>query len=203
MAKRFVYYPFIVLIVALAFSACQNKNDKAYEAYKKEIEKSRHEGDLFMLTQGIIEPQDTVNYKGLNYFDVDTNFRIKARIKELPPLPVEFKTNTERSPLYYVFCLLEFNVGDSLCTLIAYSETDKDVKQLFIPFKDASGNIESYGGGRYLDLEYKGEKDFLTLDFNKAYNPYCHYNHSYSCPLVPEQNRLKVSIKAGEKKFHE
>ena len=203
MLKRILFQVSFIFIISALIVACQSKSAQAYEAYKRGIENSRREGSINMLTQGIIEPQDTINYKGLNYFDVDSNFRIKARIKELPPLPVEFKTNTERSPLYFVVCLLEFKVGDSLCTLIAYADTDKDVKQLFIPFKDASGNVETYGGGRYLDIEYKGEKDFLTLDFNKAYNPYCHYNHSYSCPLVPEQNRLKVSIKAGEKKFHE
>jgi uncharacterized protein (DUF1684 family) len=40
-----------------------------------------------------------------------------------------------------------------------------------------------------------------ALDFNKAYNPYCAYNETYSCPIPPRQNNLPVAIKAGEKKY--
>ena len=39
----------------------------------------------------------------------------------------------------------------------------------------------------------------VLVDFNYAYNPYCAYNDLYSCPLTPWENRLKVSINAGEK----
>jgi uncharacterized protein (DUF1684 family) len=37
------------------------------------------------------------------------------------------------------------------------------------------------------------------LDFNKAYNPYCVFAEGFSCPIPPEENRLKIAIKAGEK----
>jgi uncharacterized protein (DUF1684 family) len=82
---------------------------------------------------------------------------------------------------------------------------------LFLPFRDATCPVESYGGGRYLFDTIKGS-DFLTvtdednrehivLDFNYAYNPSCSYNDRSVCPLAPVENHLKVAIRAGEKKM--
>ena len=41
----------------------------------------------------------------------------------------------------------------------------------------------------------------LVVDFNYAYNPYCAYNPNWSCPIPPSENRLTVSITAGEKTY--
>ncbi|WP_321538818.1 DUF1684 domain-containing protein [Flavobacterium piscinae] len=71
---------------------------------------------------------------------------------------------------------------------------------MFLPFTDLTSGIESYGGGRYIDLKIQ-EGKIWTIDFNQAYNPYCAYNEKYSCPIVPEENDLKVEIKAGVKAF--
>ena len=69
---------------------------------------------------------------------------------------------------------------------------------LFIPFRDGTSRMETYGGGRYLDLRIPKGKTIL-VDFNLAYNPYCAYSHRYSCPIPPEINTLNVRILAGEK----
>ncbi|MDG1428784.1 MAG: DUF1684 domain-containing protein, partial [Crocinitomicaceae bacterium] len=69
---------------------------------------------------------------------------------------------------------------------------------LFIPFRDKTSRHETYGGGRYLDVQIP-DRDMMHLDFNLAYNPYCAYSHRYSCPIPPEENTLNVSILAGEK----
>ncbi|MDQ2716228.1 MAG: DUF1684 domain-containing protein [Chloroflexota bacterium] len=84
---------------------------------------------------------------------------------------------------------------------------------LFLPFRDLTCPEQSYGGGRYLFDTIKGS-DFLVapgasgwshimLDFNYAYNPSCAYNSRWVCPLAPVENRLHVSIRAGEMKYHE
>jgi hypothetical protein len=67
----------------------------------------------------------------------------------------------------------------------------------FVPFVDASANVETYGAGRYIDPEEMPGGKF-HVDFNLAYNPYCAYNDAYSCPLTPFENRLKVAVRAGE-----
>ena len=41
----------------------------------------------------------------------------------------------------------------------------------------------------------------VLLDFNYAYNPFCAYNESWSCPLTPFENRLRAPLRAGEKNF--
>ena len=41
----------------------------------------------------------------------------------------------------------------------------------------------------------------MIIDFNKAENPPCAYNPYATCPLPPEQNRLRVRIEAGEKTY--
>ena len=56
--------------------------------------------------------------------------------------------------------------------------------------------VETYGGGRYLELK-QTPTGLYDLDFNTAYHPYCVYNASFVCPLPPRENWLAVRIDAG------
>lgn len=202
MAARIVYYSFIAL--SILFVACSSNSSGTYsDNYILNITKERSEKDKHVIKDGIIEEDLLEKFKGLRYFDVDSAYKLKAAVIECPLNKVEFKTTTERAPVYYTICKLRFNIKGVDCELMAYAEDSLGQSGLFIPFKDLTSNKTSYGGGRYLDVKSKGEKESLTLDFNLAYNPYCHYNHSYSCPLVPIENTLKVAIEAGEKKLYE
>ena len=73
---------------------------------------------------------------------------------------------------------------------------------LYLAFADETSAHETYGAGRYLDLKKVPGASSILLDFNKAYNPYCAYSDSFSCPFPPKENILKVAIKAGEKSYH-
>ena len=68
---------------------------------------------------------------------------------------------------------------------------------LFVPFRDGTSGRETYGAGRYLDIRVEAD-DRNVLGFF-AYNPYCAYSDSYSCPLPPAENWLPVRIEAGER----
>lgn len=57
---------------------------------------------------------------------------------------------------------------------------------------------ETYGGGRYIDLNIPAGKTII-IDFNKAYSPSCAYNYNYSCPIPPKENDLDIAITAGVK----
>lgn len=77
---------------------------------------------------------------------------------------------------------------------------------VFLPFRDATNNRETYGGGRYLLDTIKhadlGQEDsMLVIDFNYAYNPSCAYNVRWVCPLSPAENKLPLAIRAGEKRY--
>src|SRR5262249_51334993 len=70
----------------------------------------------------------------------------------------------------------------------------------FLPFTDATTGEATYGAGRYLDLDAPPGAS-PSIDFNRAYNPYCAYNASWVCPVAPPENHLQVSVEAGEKRF--
>lgn len=72
---------------------------------------------------------------------------------------------------------------------------------LWLPFSDATTGHETYGGGRYLDLEADAE-GMVDLDFNYAYNPLCDYNPDrFNCTLPPAENTLPFAVEAGEKSY--
>ncbi len=79
-------------------------------------------------------------------------------------------------------------------------KNEKYKDYIFIPFKDHTNGNETYGGGRYIEAK-KPTGDTYQLDFNYAFNPYCHYTTGYSCPYPPEANFLEIKIETGEKKY--
>lgn len=73
---------------------------------------------------------------------------------------------------------------------------------LFLPFKDETNGITTYGGGRYLNMSKADTEDGLvTIDFNKSYNPWCAYSDGFNCPIPPRENHLPFPIYAGEKLY--
>jgi uncharacterized protein (DUF1684 family) len=83
--------------------------------------------------------------------------------------------------------------------LTAYElEGSQSGGSLFLPFLDGTTGADTYGAGRYLDLEPDDDGTW-TLDFNLAYHPSCVYDPRFSCPLTPPENRLPVRIEAGER----
>ena len=121
--------------------------------------------------------------------------------------PFEMKTSTDRKPLYVKYGELSFTIDGRDLKLNVYKNIELSKKEeykdyLFLPFSDLTSGKESYIGGKYIDLRIpKG--DTIVIDFNTSYNPYCAYNHKYSCPKVPLENDLNIEIKAGVKKFHD
>ena len=81
--------------------------------------------------------------------------------------------------------------------------TEEYSDYLFIPFKDGTTKEDiTYEGGRYMDMVTSDfTSEFVTIDFNKCYNPWCAYADGYSCPVPPKENKLRVSIYAGEKLY--
>jgi uncharacterized protein (DUF1684 family) len=95
--------------------------------------------------------------------------------------------------------VVRFEVDGEPAQVTLYAASDTD--DLFLPFRDATSGKETYGAGRYLDVEPPGRAGHVVVDFNYAYNPYCAYNPDWSCPIPPGENWLAVPIRAGEKTF--
>ena len=175
------------------------------QTYKDSIIELRiiHTGELIDTSTHILSLEEIADFQGLAYFDVDSNFRITATFTKSIGKKFKMPTSTTRTPIYRRFGYVEFLIDGKNQTLTVYQNMalrrQKEFKNyLFIPFRDASSNHETYGGGRYLDLQIPdGNK--TILDLNTIYNPYCVYSHRYSCPIPQVENTLKVAILAGEK----
>jgi uncharacterized protein (DUF1684 family) len=73
---------------------------------------------------------------------------------------------------------------------------------LWLIFADATSGSETYGGGRFLYSEPPAADGSVVADFNLAYNPPCVFSPYATCPLPPQQNRLSLAIRAGERTYH-
>ena len=77
---------------------------------------------------------------------------------------------------------------------------------LFLPFRDVTNGVETYGAGRYVldtaksaDLGGDPARRTLVVDLNFAYHPSCAFDPRWACPLAPPENRLDIRIEAGER----
>lgn len=146
------------------------------------------------------------NFEGLEFFEPDTTYRVKARLVRTPDaVPFMMPTTTSRESEEVVYGIAHFELNDKDYQLEIYQNKElmlqeEYVDYLFLPFSDQTNANETYGGGRYIDLSIP-EGDTIIIDFNKAYNPYCVYNKKYSCPLVPKINTLATRIPAGVMDF--
>lgn len=139
-------------------------------------------------------------FKGLEYFTPAREWIVNARFepyqpyKRIPIVNILGMRQSMQSPGALVFQKdgREYRLDTVL--------EDPDDKELFIMFADATSAHETYGAGRfmYIPLPKSGQ---VTVDFNRAYNPPCAFSDFATCPLPPAQNRLKLRVDAGEKKY--
>ncbi len=178
-----------------------NDND----AWMAKIEEDRVEKDAWLSKDGQspIPLMKRKKFKGLEYFTPDAKFTFKLELREhADKIELVVKDSKGNDRKFIAFGEFVFNIDGVDHTLQAY-KTDAGEKRLFIPFKDGTSGKESYGAGRYLDLQEETDLSDgkWTLDLNNAYNPWCAYNHNYACPLVPVDNCLNVKIEAGERDY--
>ncbi|MEM0962513.1 MAG: DUF1684 domain-containing protein [Bacteroidota bacterium] len=140
---------------------------------------------------------DTTGFDGLSYFPYDSTLAVSAvLVPAVSQDTVAFPTTTgELRPMISAGHLV-FEASGVQWRLEAFRSVF-GTADLFVPFRDATNNRQTYGGGRYLDLEEQPSGRY-ALDLNRAYNPYCVYDVSYSCPLPPAENTLELAVTAGE-----
>ncbi|WP_126664281.1 DUF1684 domain-containing protein [Haloterrigena salifodinae] len=152
-----------------------------------------------------IPPDERESFDGLEYYPIDKEYRFELPLHEYDdPEPVTVGTSTDGEREYLRWGEFRFTVGGEDVALQAY-KANPDDERLWVPFRDATSGDETYGAGRYLDLEddaHRTDDGNWILDFNEAYNPTCAYSDQYECPLPPTANWLDVPIEAGEKTYH-
>jgi uncharacterized protein len=142
------------------------------------------------------------DFTGLPYFAVDPALRFEDLALEpyAGDEPSNFQIPTSDGQLRpaHRAGTFTFEYEGAPRRLTAYVLDGGGSESLFVPFLDVTSGRETYGAGRYLDLEPELDGTY-SLDFNLAYHPYCVYSETYSCPLTPAENRLPVRIEAGER----
>ncbi len=205
------WVPFLICLIL----AC--KSDKKYHAESKDAQVKS------TLVQDILDFQNELNatfknpdssplpdrlrkdFESLDFFEPDTSYIVHAKLERTPnAVPFLMATTTDDKRNEVVFGIAHFELAGEKHQLEIYQSKDLPSEgyedYLFLPFLDNTNGNETYGGGRYIDLTIP-DGDSITINFNKAYNPYCVYNKKYSCPLVPRQNYLRTNVKAGVKDF--
>ncbi len=164
-----------------------------------DLEQFRRQKDEFMRDlDSPIAPADRASFTGLRYFPENPALVFDLELNvDVPHDLITMDTSDGRKRTYQRAGTVTFTVEGNGATLNVY----EDEHGYFMPFRDATSGRESYAAGRYLEPEMVNGR--LHADLNYAYNPYCAYSTRYSCPLPPFENWLKVSIRAGERKFKE
>jgi uncharacterized protein len=140
-------------------------------------------------------------FPGLVYYPVEPAYRVAASlttIRSNPPVVIELPNSGHEIEQKVKVGSLAFTLTGTSYTLTAFAEDSGRIQRLWVPFRDLTSGLETYGGGRYLDLD-RTATGLYDLDFNHAYHPSCVYNPGYICPYPPSENRLPIAIRAGER----
>ena len=196
---------FIFIILSLfSFSSCLLFSDD----YQQDLIMERQSKDSSFLIEKEtpFSVEQIASFSGLKYYPITEDFIFKASLVPFDEEQIiKLKTSTERLPEYIVYGYVFFEYKGAEKRLTAYQSVKHQHDSLyndllFLPFTDNNSTITTYGGGRYVDFKIP-EGEIFILDFNKAYNPYCAYNHKWSCVIPPRENTLDFAVDAGEKVY--
>ena len=197
----------VVFLLIILVTSCSQKKIK-FNNYIAAIKDFQYEMNVEFANEeeSPLTEEGINDFTELDFFTIDSTYKVIAKFElEKNPRLFEMPTTTERKPIYKTFGTATFELEGKELILHIYQNQDLIKKpdytnHLFIPFTDQTNGSESYGGGRYIDVEIP-EGDSIVIDFNRSYNPYCAYNDKYSCPIPPKENDLVIEIKAGIKAY--
>jgi len=196
-------YIFVLLFITCIGFAQAKFSKESVVAFQKQLNAEYADKEKSPLLA-----KDLKKFKGLDFYAPDEKFFVTAKfVRTENEKPFEMPTSTDRRPMYIKYGEIVFTLSGKEHKMNVYRSLDlakmeKYKNDLFLPFTDLTSGNQTYGGGRYIDLKIP-TGNTLVIDFNQSYNPYCAYNHKYSCPVPPDENFLKTEIKAGVKKFHD
>jgi uncharacterized protein (DUF1684 family) len=153
----------------------------------------------FVYNQASLEAK---NFEGLDHWPFDPKFVIDAKFEPAAKIEgVDFQTSRGWYKRFYRVGHAVFQLEGKDVRLPLYSDSDepKKIKDLSAFFLDALTGKETYGVGRYINIEMKRYPAArVTIDFNRAYNPNCARSPHYNCPVATDT--VPVAVRAGEKK---
>ena len=202
-------FVFVLLIILLFTGACKENRikDPEIRAYVDLIVKERKEKN-YSLQFGINSPfnrDTTITFRPLNYYEPNPDFVFKSKLfkYDVQDTVAILGTKGETRPAV-LLGFLEVKKDEKVYRINVYQGFSRTGEPYYsIWFTDQTTGKETYGVGRYLDFELNDNPEFVyTIDFNKAYNPYCAYSAMFTCPIPRVEDYIDMAIEAGEKNFH-
>jgi uncharacterized protein len=138
-------------------------------------------------------------FKGLDFWPIDPAWKVQATFvphpadKTLEVVAVTGMTELVRNPGY-----VQFQRGESAYKLDVLDVGGPD---WLLIFADLTSGHDSYGQGRYIDLQRVASQGPIAIDFNRAYNPPAAFNSYTTAILAPRDNRVDFAVTAGEKRY--
>lgn len=144
------------------------------------------------------------HFRGIDYFPIDPSWHIVADwVPFHPAHTLEMGTEIGTIDKVAVPGKAVFHREGHRYELLPYQQEPGG--KLFFVIADRTSGKQTYGAARFLyaalptnGLARSGK---VVLDFNEAYNPPCAFTPFATCPLAPPENRLDLSVTAGEKKY--
>ena len=194
--KAFLIFPFVLFGLTNSLFAQDDYKASILE-FQRELNEEFKNPDESPLSK-----KEQKDFKGHNYYPIVEKFHVIAKFEKLPTQSLfHMKTTANSIKDYDVYGVATFTLDGKEYQLNIYQShqlrtQEKYKDYLFLPFTDQTNGIETYGGGRYMDLRIPSGNT-IELDFNKAYNPFCAYATGYACPIPPKENDLSLGITAG------
>lgn len=205
--KKFFYVISFFAIFTLLSCTEDRLNDPEMKSYIDELIKERKEKDYSLQFDGAspFNRDTSITFKPLKYFEPNPDFIFNSKLHryDVQDTIIILGTKGESRPSIPVGYLELDYKGDTfrLNVYKSFSRTGEEYYSIW--FTDKTTGKTTYGVGRYLDFELNDNPDFIyTIDFNKAYNPYCAYSPMFTCPIPRKEDFIDLKIEAGEKNFH-
>ena len=200
--KFFLLSILVVVIAIITYSFVGNEVVKPSQIVDNEyftfIKNLRSDKDVYLKKDTASPIEDKVKFSSLKYFEIDPAYKIVGKIDRMTSgQTINIMMSGGDVEEYEAYGNVKFEINGIKCALKIFKTPEGN---LFLPFKDLTSNKETYGAGRYLDFginEVNGNQ--ITIDFNKAYHPYCAYNQTFTCPVPPAENFINALVKVGER----
>lgn len=197
---------FLLLVV---FEACKEKrvDNSEMKNYIETLIKERKEKD-YSFQFDINSPfnrDTTAKFKPLKYYEPNPDFIFKSKLIKynVQDTIAILGTRGETRPAILIG-FLELKKDGKVHKINVYKSFSRTGEPYYsMWFTDRTTGNETYGVGRYLDFELNDDPEFIyTIDFNRAFNPYCAYSSLFTCPIPRVEDYIDMEIEAGEKNFH-
>jgi uncharacterized protein (DUF1684 family) len=187
----------VTAVVELRFPNAAEKRQADRVTIGRAVLHLHRSGDRLAIRLRDPQSELLTKFSGLRLFPLEEPWRVNATFvpydtpRKVPVQNVLGDVTESESPGE-----VAFTVDGQSIRLVAFTSG----KGLSFVFRDATAVSDTYRI-RFLSADAPDAQGRVLLDFNRAYNPPCAYNPHTTCPLPVPQNRLKVAIPAGEKRY--